>query len=100
MVASQRNRPQQSGVSGNGSGTRASLPLSEVLVWALAYAIAGVAPEGTDLIYFSFVNSTTLGYGDVTPVERWHLLGPMMAMNGSCCLVGQRQSYLRSYRGR
>ena len=56
--------------------------LAEVLVWALAYAIAGVAPEGTDLIYFAFVNYTTLGYGDVTPVERWHLLGPMTAMNG------------------
>jgi hypothetical protein len=25
---------------------------------------------------------TTLGYGDVTPVERWRLLGPMTAMNG------------------
>ena len=56
--------------------------LAEVLVWALAYAIVGVAPEGTDLVYFAFVNYTTLGYGDVTPVERWHLLGPMTAMNG------------------
>ena len=36
----------------------------------------------TDLIYFAFVNYTTLGYGDVIPVERWHLLGPMTAMNG------------------
>ena len=25
---------------------------------------------------------TTLGYGDVTPVARWRLLGPMTAMNG------------------
>ncbi len=56
--------------------------LAEVLVWALAYAIVDVAPEGTDLVYFSFVNYTTLGYGDVTPRERWHLLGPMTAMNG------------------
>ena len=56
--------------------------LAEVLVWALAYAIVGVAPEGTDLIYFSFVNYTTLGYGDVTPVQRWQLLGPLTAMNG------------------
>jgi len=55
---------------------------AEVLVWAAAYAIADVAPEGTDLIYFAFVNYTTLGYGDVTPVARWHLLGPMTAMNG------------------
>ena len=36
----------------------------------------------SDIVYFAFVNYTTLGYGDVTPVERWHLLGPMTAMNG------------------
>jgi hypothetical protein len=56
--------------------------LSEVLVWSLAYAIVDAAPKGTDLVYFAFVNYTTLGYGDVTPVERWNLLGPMTAMNG------------------
>jgi hypothetical protein len=55
---------------------------AEVLVWSLAYAIVDAAPKGADLIYFAFVNYTTLGYGDVTPVERWHLLGPMTAMNG------------------
>jgi hypothetical protein len=56
--------------------------LAEVLVWSLTYAIFGVAPEGSDMVYFAFVNYTTLGYGDVTPVERWHFLGPMTAMNG------------------
>jgi hypothetical protein len=56
--------------------------LAEVLVWSSIYAIFGVAPEGADIVYFAFVNYTTLGYGDVTPVERWHLLGPMTAMNG------------------
>ena len=56
--------------------------LAEVLVWSLIYAAIDAAPEGADLIYFAFVNYTTLGYGDVTPVERWHLLGPMTAMNG------------------
>ncbi len=56
--------------------------LAEVLVWTLMYAIVGAAPAGTDLVYFAFVNYTTLGYGDVIPVERWHLLGPMTAMNG------------------
>ena len=55
--------------------------LAEVLVWSLIYVIISAAPAGTDLIYFAFVNYTTLGYG-VTPVERWHLLGPMTAMNG------------------
>jgi hypothetical protein len=55
---------------------------SEVIVWSLAYATVDAAPEGTDLVYFAFVNYTTLGYGDVTPVVRWRLLGPMTAMNG------------------
>ncbi len=56
--------------------------LSEVVVWSLAYAVVDAAPTGADLMYFAFVNYTTLGYGDVTPVERWRLLGPMTAMNG------------------
>ncbi len=56
--------------------------IAEVFVWSLAYMTVGAAPPGTDFIYFAFVNYTTLGYGDVTPMERWQLLGPMTAMNG------------------
>jgi hypothetical protein len=56
--------------------------IAEVMLWSFAYAIVGIAPAGTDLIYFAFVNYTTLGYGDVTPLQRWNLLGPMTAMNG------------------
>ena len=33
----------------------------EVFVWALAYAVVGAAPAGSDLLYFAFVNYTTLG---------------------------------------
>jgi len=54
----------------------------EVLIWALAYATVGAAPPGSDLLYFTFVNYTTLGYGDITPVAGWRLTGPMTAMNG------------------
>lgn len=54
----------------------------EIFVWALAYAIAGVAPAGSDMLYFAFVNYTTLGYGDVLPLQSWRLIGPMTAMNG------------------
>jgi hypothetical protein len=54
----------------------------EVMVWALAYWIVGLAPSSNNLIYFAFVNYTTLGYGDVIPAERWQLLGPITAMNG------------------
>jgi len=55
---------------------------AEVLVWALGYLLVGAAPEGADRVYFAFVNYTTLGYGDVVPVARWRLLGPITAMNG------------------
>jgi Ion channel len=54
----------------------------EVFVWSAAYALLGAAPPGTNVVYFAFVNYTTLGYGDVVPVERWKLLGPLTAMNG------------------
>ena len=54
----------------------------EVIVWASFYFLADAAPAGAGLVYFAFVNYTTLGYGDIIPVERWQLLGPIAAMNG------------------
>ena len=56
--------------------------VSEVLVWALVYALTDAAPPGASLVYFAFVNFATLGYGDITPVPRWLLLGPITALNG------------------
>ena len=56
--------------------------LAEVIVWSLIYAVTNAAPEGSDLLYFAFVNYTTLGYGDIIPTEELRLLGPMTAMNG------------------
>ena len=55
---------------------------SEVIVWSLAYAVVNAAPDDAELVYFAFVNYTTLGYGDITPLASWRLLGPMTAMNG------------------
>ena len=55
---------------------------SEVAGWSLAYAIIDAAPIGADLVYFAFVNFTTLGYGDIIPVDHWRLIGPITAMNG------------------
>jgi hypothetical protein len=54
----------------------------EVMVWAFGYFVVNAAPDDADRLYFAFVNYTTLGYGDVVPVARWRLLGPMTAMNG------------------
>jgi hypothetical protein len=55
----------------------------EVMVWAAAYALVDAAPEDVQLVYFAFVNYATLGYGDIVPVDRWKLLGPITAMNGA-----------------
>jgi len=55
---------------------------SEVVVWSSAYAILNVASADADVVNFAFVTYTTLGYGDITPIEPWRLLGPMTAMNG------------------
>ncbi|MBB4367661.1 hypothetical protein GGD63_000430 [Bradyrhizobium sp. cir1] len=54
----------------------------EVLVWVCTYWFVQAAPAGSDLLYFVFVNYTTLGYGDITPVPEWRLIGPLTAMNG------------------
>jgi len=56
--------------------------ICEVMAWSTMYAMVDAAPKDADLVYFAFVNYTTLGYGDIVPVERWRLLGPMTAMNG------------------
>jgi len=55
---------------------------SEIIVWSLAYWLVDATPPDADRVYFAFVNYTTLGYGDVVPVKRWNLLGPMTALNG------------------
>ena len=56
--------------------------LIEIGVWALVYTVLEATPQRIDAFYFAFVNYTTLGYGDILPVEHWRMLGPITAMNG------------------
>ena len=42
---------------------------AEVVVWAVTYGLVDAAPPSTPLVYFAFGNYTTLGYGDLIPVE-------------------------------
>jgi len=56
--------------------------LIEIGIWALVYTVLEVTPNQSDALYFALVNYTTLGYGDIVPVEYWRLLGPVTAMNG------------------
>ena len=62
-----------------------STMIAAVLILMAAHTlevIVGAAPAGAGLVYFAFVNYTTLGYGEIIPIERWQLLGPITAMNG------------------
>ena len=68
-----------------------------MITWALAYSILDVASPEADVLYFAFVNYTTLGYGDVVPAERWRLLGPIAAMNGVLLLDGRQRSFSRCF---
>jgi hypothetical protein len=54
----------------------------EIIMWSLSYIAVSAIASGADGLYFAFVNFTSLGYGDIVPLERWHLMGPMTAMNG------------------
>jgi ion channel len=95
------NRPPEVAADGHDDRTAAALieaHTPEVFVWALACAITGAAPAGSDLLYFAFVNCTTLGYGDVTPMQAWRLSGPMTAMNGILMFgsAGARVQFCRS----
>ena len=56
--------------------------VGEIGIWALSYDALHAVQDRTEAFYFAFVNYTTLGYGDILPVKRWRLLGPMSAMNG------------------
>ena len=53
-----------------------------VWIWALAYLGLGVFATLEEAVYFSLVNYTTLGYGDVLMHPAWRLLGGMEAANG------------------
>ena len=55
--------------------------VAEIGIWALSYAALHAIQDRIQAFYFAFINYTTLGYGNILPVQRWRLLGPMSAMN-------------------
>ena len=54
----------------------------QVTVWAVLYRLLGALPNFEDALYFSTVTYATLGYGDITLVEKWRLLSSFEAANG------------------
>ena len=57
--------------------------LIEIALWAVLFVICGEFQEFGTAYYFSAVNYTTLGYGDLIMSPAWKLLGPLEAADGT-----------------
>jgi hypothetical protein len=60
----------------------AGMHLAQIALWAVALLICGELATFERAFYASAQSYTALGYGDVLLSERWHLLGPLEAING------------------
>jgi hypothetical protein len=56
--------------------------LFQVAIWALLFMALGEFGQPETAMYYSAVNFSTLGYGDIVMSERWRMLGPLEAFNG------------------
>ena len=56
--------------------------LMQFASWALLFMGVGEFTEFHTAFYFSAVNFTSLGYGDIVMSEEWRLLGALEAANG------------------
>ncbi len=54
-----------------------------IVLWAIAFLACGAVADFETALYYSAVNYTTLGYGDIVIKDDWwRLLGPTEAVNG------------------
>ena len=60
----------------------AAAHLLPIALWAVASLLVGEVATFEKAFYLSAQNYVALGYGDVLLSERWHLLGPLEAING------------------
>jgi voltage-gated potassium channel Kch len=65
----------------------------EVWLWALVYWVIGALPDFEHALYFSTVAFSTVGFGDIIPVEQWRLLGALEAVCGFL-MIGWSTAYL------
>jgi hypothetical protein len=54
----------------------------QMAVWAGLFMLLGEFDSFATALYYSGVNFTTLGYGDIVLSPQWRLLGPLEAANG------------------
>jgi hypothetical protein len=56
--------------------------LIEIALWAIVFILCGQFPDIGTAYYYSAVNFTTLGAGDVLLSPHWRMLGPLEAAAG------------------
>ncbi len=56
--------------------------LAQIAIWAMLFMLLGEFENFRDAFYYSAVNFSTLGYGDIVMSEEHRLLGPLQAVNG------------------
>jgi hypothetical protein len=56
--------------------------LTEMALWAALFVICGEFQDFGTAYYFSAVNYTSLGYGDIIMSPSWRLLGPLETADG------------------
>jgi hypothetical protein len=60
----------------------AVMHLIAIALWAIVFLLCREMATFEAAFYFSAVNYTSLGYGDLILSERWRILGPLEAVNG------------------
>lgn len=65
----------------------------EIWAWALVYLWVGAFLDFENALYFSTVSFSTVGFGDIEPVEAWRMLGALEAINGFL-MIGWSTAYL------
>jgi hypothetical protein len=65
----------------------------QVGIWAVVFVWIGEIDAWQTAVYFSLVNFTTLGYGDIILSDAHAILGPMEAANG-VLMLGLCTSFL------
>ncbi|HEX5649234.1 MAG TPA: potassium channel family protein [Steroidobacteraceae bacterium] len=77
----------------------------QVALWAALFVGLGEFDDFYEAVYFSTVNFSSLGYGDVVMTRSWKLLGPLEALCGvlmlgmsAAALMAILQQMIKSHR--
>jgi hypothetical protein len=77
----------------------------QIALWAALFVGLGEFDEFYEAVYFSTVNFSSLGYGDVVMTRSWKLLGPLESLCGvlmlgmtAAAVMAILQQMIRSHR--